>query len=117
MKNTQQQPQSTYRSYQPFDDYLYVLSEDSKNEEEVAEKPKVDLEAQALLVRKEKFIKEISEAIKEARAPSPDIDSEDSPHRRQKRIQLKPKGSLSSYNRNNRAQYQYKAFLTNKSKK
>jgi hypothetical protein len=46
------------------------------------EKPKVDLELQALLIKKEKFIKEISEAIKEARAPSPDNDSEDSPHRR-----------------------------------
>jgi hypothetical protein len=81
MKNTQQQ--STSRSSQPFDDYLYVLSEESKLEGEggeVAEKPKVDLERQALLVRKEKFIKEISEAIKEARAPSP--DSEDSRHRR-----------------------------------
>jgi hypothetical protein len=80
MKNTQQQ--STSRSSQPFDDYLYVLSEDSKleGEGEVAEKPKVDLERQALLVRKEKFIKEISEAIKEARAPSP--DSEDSPPNR-----------------------------------
>ena len=83
MKNRQDRnPSTSYRSYQPlFDDYLYELSEDSKIEE-VVEKPKVDLQRQALLVKKVKFIKEISEAIKEARARSPDNDSEDSPHRR-----------------------------------
>ena len=69
MKNSpqDQDPKSTYRSFQPVDDYLYVLSEDSKIEE-VEEKPKIDLGQQALLVKKEAFIKEISEVIKEARA-------------------------------------------------
>ena len=103
-------------NYNGYEDYLYVLSDESDVEEEV--KPKIDLEQQALLHRKEKFIKEISEAIKDARARlREEEDSEDSCKRRQKRVQLKPKGSLSSYHRNNRAQYQYKAYLTNKNLK